>query len=103
MRGRKWQFLARYAMSAERFFIFQPRSDRARELYMAATQEKIALIRFLKQNVQDAAIAYQIDRLERREWLQDITLLRDGLQHDLIVSRALVKPRNVGFFESYSY
>ncbi|SPO28174.1 uncharacterized protein UTRI_04611_B [Ustilago trichophora] len=58
-------------------------TDRARDLYKAATHEKIALLRFWRQNVQDAAEASNADRLERQEWLRELSLFKANMQLDL--------------------
>lgn len=65
--------------------------DRARDLYRAATQEKIALLRFWRQNAQDAADASNADRIERQEWLRELSLLKASMRNDLQVSKGLFR------------
>lgn len=68
--------------------IYSP-ADRAREIYKAATQEKLALIRFWHQEIRKFVEMTDEDRKERTEWLQSSNLLRDKLQDDLQVSARL--------------
>ncbi|EST07978.2 hypothetical protein PSEUBRA_002364 [Kalmanozyma brasiliensis GHG001] len=58
-------------------------SDRAREIYKAATQEKLALIRFWHQKTRESAEMTDQDRKECTEWLQSLNLLKEKLQDDL--------------------
>ena len=65
-------------------------SDSARELYKAATHEKVALLRFWQKEAQDAAHASDVERRDRQIWLQDLSLLRNQMQDELQVSRKLI-------------
>lgn len=60
-------------------------SDRARDIYKAATHEKLAFLRFWNQKARQAAEAADADRVERTEWLQSLTVLKDKLPDDLQV------------------
>ncbi|SPO28733.1 uncharacterized protein UTRI_04611 [Ustilago trichophora] len=76
-------FEAKAASIANRDLQLLSMIDRARDLYRAATQEKIALLRFWRQNAQDAADASNADRIERKEWLRELSLLRTSMRNDL--------------------
>lgn len=65
-----------------------PFTDRARELYKTATHEKIALIRFWHQKAQEMAERNDAERLDRQEWLQKLSCVKDQMQNDLQVGNS---------------
>ncbi|SJX63976.1 uncharacterized protein SRS1_11207 [Sporisorium reilianum f. sp. reilianum] len=58
-------------------------ADHAREMYKAATREKIALIRLWRQKAEETSELSNAERLERQEWLHNLSSLKDQMQDDL--------------------
>ncbi|CDR99516.1 hypothetical protein [Sporisorium scitamineum] len=58
-------------------------TDHAREMYKAATQEKIALIRLWRQKAEENSEMSTTERLERQEWLHNLYSLKDQMQDDV--------------------
>lgn len=51
-------------------------------MYKAATQEKIALIRLWRQKAEESSEISNAERLERQEWLYNLSSLRAQMQVD---------------------
>lgn len=60
-------------------------ADHAKDIYKAATHEKLAFLRFWNQKARQAAEAGDADQTERTEWLQSLSVIKDKLQNDLQV------------------
>ena len=77
-----------------------PFTDRARKLYQAATQEKIALIRFWNEHLRNAVEMDDAERLDRKGWMQDLSLLKDQMRADLQV-RAMLTENHPSHFLAF--
>ena len=62
--------------------------DRARELYQAATREKVKLIKMWREKLEDVGMANEAERGERGRWLGEMSGLAVRLREDLQVSGA---------------
>nr|CDI54462.1 hypothetical protein BN887_00216 [Melanopsichium pennsylvanicum 4] len=67
--------------ASERHNLFR-KSDRARDMYEAATSEKIAMIQFWRRSTHQAAEANGLERIERQQWMHNLSLLREHMQYD---------------------
>ncbi|SNX85255.1 uncharacterized protein MEPE_03964 [Melanopsichium pennsylvanicum] len=64
-------------------------TDRARDMYEAATSEKIAMIQFWRRSTHQAAEANGLERIERQQWMHNLSLLREHMQYDFQMSLKL--------------
>ncbi|GAC95810.1 hypothetical protein PHSY_003387 [Pseudozyma hubeiensis SY62] len=58
-------------------------ANRARELYRTATKEKIALIRYWHQKVQEVVTSSDAERLDRQDWFKQMIRLKEQWKGDL--------------------
>ncbi|CCF52146.1 hypothetical protein NDA11_006784 [Ustilago hordei] len=58
-------------------------TDRARELYQAATREKVKLIKMWREKLEDVGMANEAERGERGRWLGEMSGLAVRLREDL--------------------